>query len=131
MRPRKAAIIWRLSKPMNGYSNGTRRIGKRGAISGQARQTARTARRRGRRIPPGNRNKPGRAPGSAQSCVLASMWKATFRRWKRASAQLTADFPHDALPWRFLYRLLKEQGWDAEAKDAPRGPSKGLQATSR
>jgi len=35
--------------------------------------------------------------------------------------QLTADFPHDALPWRFLYRLLKEQGWDAEAKDVLEG----------
>ena len=45
--------------------------------------------------------------------------------------QLTADFPHDALPWRFLYRLLKEQGWTRKRRMSSRAPSKGLQATSR
>ena len=35
--------------------------------------------------------------------------------------QMTADFPHDSLPWQYLYSLLKEQSWDDEAKDVLEG----------
>lgn len=35
--------------------------------------------------------------------------------------QMTADFPHEATPWQYLFGLLKEQSWEAEAKEMLEG----------